>query len=688
MHRRALGRGISAAGWPGGFTFPSGGMPRFGGKVGQRTFLPYSRDGPNPLRSLRYEKALGMHGSISRRDFLNGAAIGAGVALAGAPVAAGSSTAAEFHGQTDQGFAAMHALRDGHFWTSVGAPVTTGEHYDLIVVGAGISGLAAAFLFRQQAGTAARILILENSEDFGGHANRNEFTASDGRRIVGYGGSESLQSPSFFSPAVSKLIADIGIDVGKFETWFDRRWAADRGLGPAVFLSREAFGTDGLFRTDGAPAEWVQRTPLDGKAKADLIRLFEGPADPFTGKTRAEKLALLSDTTYEAFLLNILGMHPQVAAYFQDTTKAYFGGGADAVSCLDARAIGNPGFKALDLGDDVWPTLSPSGRLSQKNRDPYIHHFPDGNASLARALIRSLIPEALPGRSIEDLILAQADYSRLDHPENQTRVRLKSPCVRIRHGRDAVEVCYLHDGKLLKTSADRAILACWHRVIPLIADEISAEQREVLNDQQRIPLVYANVLLRSWEPLAKLGVAHFTAPAGWWEGCRIDYPVSIGSYRFASSPSEPILLHLAKTVLGGKGPSAREQIQAGRHNLTAITFQEMEFQIRDLLLRALGQGGFDPARDIEAIAVNRWSHGYSYEYMRPWDAYWPTGPLPIERSRQGWGRIAIANSDAGAYAYANSAIDQAARAVHELLGAPAPAYARFPGPPLDKIGLE
>ncbi len=514
-----------------------------------------------------------MHGSISRRDFLNGAAMGAGMAFAGGSVAAGGSGTVGFHGQTDQGFAAMHALRDGRFWTNVGAPEETSEHYDLIVVGAGISGLAAAFLFRQQAGARSRILILENSGDFGGHASRNEFIASNGRRIVGYGGSESLQSPSFFSPAVSKLVDDIGIDVSKFETWFDRRWAADRGLGPAVFLTRETFGSDGLFRTDGAPADWVWRTPLDDTAKADLIRLFEGPADPFTGKTRAEKLALLSDTTYEAFLLNILGMHPQVAAYFQDTTKAYFGAGADAVSCLDARAIGNPGFDALDLGDGIWATLSPSGRLNQKNPDPYIHHFPDGNASVARALIRSLIPEALPGRSIEHLILAQVDYSRLDHSQNQIRVRLNSPCVRIRHARDAVEVCYLHDGKLLKTSADRAILSCWHRVIPLIADEISAEQRAALNDQQRIPLIYANVLLRSWEPLIKLGVGHFAVPGGWWEGCRIDYPVSIGSYRFARSPSEPILLHLAKTVLEGKGRSEREQIQAGRQKLTAITFE-------------------------------------------------------------------------------------------------------------------
>lgn len=633
---------------------------------------------------------------ISRRDFLNGAAIGIGAALAGFPLQAGAaSTQGKFQGQTDRGFSVMHALRDGDFWKNAGTPEATGEHYDLIVVGAGISGLAAAFLFRQQAGPDARILILDNSEDFGGHARRNEFTAANGRRIIGYGGSESFQSPSFFSPAAARLIADAGIDLGKFETWFDQRWDEDRGLHEAAFFTSEKFGADAMVPNGEKASLWVPRTPLGPKAKSDLIALYEAPSDPFKGKTRAEKQAILADTPYEAFLLKILGLHPEVAAYFADSTKAYFGAGIDVVGCLDARSIGNPGFDAMDLGDAVYPALSPSGRLNQKGSDPYIHHFPDGNASLARALVRALIPEALPGSAIEDLLLAEADYTRLDQPSNRIRIRLNAPCVRIghvdeKHAGKGVEACYVAEGKLRKVTADRAILACWHRVIPLITGELSKAQTLALNDQHKVPLVYANVLLRSWESLAKLGLSRFTVPGGWWEECRIDYPVSIGGYRFADRPEEPVLLHLVKTVLGEKGQSPREQSRTGRHALTVLGFQEMEFQIRSLLARALGPGGFDPARDIEAITINRWSHGYSYEYMRPADPYWPAGKLPIETSRRGWGRIAIANADAGAYAYANSAIDQAARAVRELLGTPrgAPAYATFPGPPRGKIGLK
>jgi spermidine dehydrogenase len=642
------------------------------------------------MRPTGRDSALGMQRAISRRDFLNGVAIGAGMAVADFPLPAGGYPAGGFRGQTDQNFAIMHALRDGRFWSSAGPPEAVGEHYDLIVIGAGVSGLASAFLYRQQAEPGARILVLENSGIFGGHAVRNEFTASNGRRLIGYGGSKSLQTPSFFSPAVSKFMGDVGIDVRKFDKWYDRRWAADRGLGPAVFLSHETFGADGLFRTDGKADEWITRMPLDEKAKSDLIKLLSSPVDPFRGKSRAEKFALLSQTTYEAFLLEILGLHPQAAAYLADSTKSYFGVGAEAVTCLDARATGAPGFDAMDLGDAVHPTLSPSGRLLQRNPDPYIHHFPDGNASLARAILRRLLPGALPGESIEDLLLAEVDYSRLDRDGSPVRMRLNAPCVRVQHARDAVEVCYVNNGKLFKASAGHVILACWHRVIPLLTDELAKEQTDALSDQQKVPLIYANVLLRSWEAFAKLGVVGFRAPGAWWEGCWIDEPVSIGNYRFADKPGDPVLLHLGKVVIGDKGESAREQARVGRHILAGLAFAEAEFHIRDLLARAMGSGGLDPARDIEAITINRWSHGYSYEYMRPWDAYWPDGPLPVTTARRGWGSIAIANSDSGAYAYAHSAIDQAVRAVRELLGAPesAPAYARFPGPPPEKIGLE
>jgi spermidine dehydrogenase len=198
------------------------------------------------------------------------------------------------------------------------------------------------------------------------------------------------------------------------------------------------------------------------------------------------------------------------------------------------------------------------------------------------------------------------------------------------------------------------------------------------------------VQLRNWEALAKLGIRSFECPSGFWHGASIDFPVSMGDYKFAEKPSDPVILHLSKVPLTGEpGMSTRDQCAAGRQSLVTMTFEDMEREIRDMLARALGGAGFDPARDIEGITCNRWSHGYAYEYMRPWDQFWPAGELPIVKARKAWGRIAIANSDAGAYAYAHSAMDQAARAVRDLLGhdESLPAFADFPGPPRDRLGL-
>lgn len=648
------------------------------------------------------DRDLGMGRPISRRDFLDGVALTVGAAALGGPLSRSAFAAGPavyppkltgLRGHHEGSYNVMHSVRDGTFWDKAGAPEATGEHYDLVVVGGGISGLAAAVQYRKQAGAGARILVLENHDDFGGHAKRNEFTSAGGRMILGYGGSQSLQTPSYFSPAVNALLADIGVEPKRFEQYYDQGWAETRGLGRAVFFPKEVFGADALVKEADAAADWVPQSPLTDKAKQDLIALIDAPADYLPGLSRAEKLDRLSKTTYAQFLTELVKADPQLVAYFQGSTEAYFGAGIDAVTCVDAWANGNPGFDGMDLGDEVYPTMSPSGRLARTDPDEYIYHFPDGNAGVARALVRSLIPAAIPGSTMEDLVLAQADYGKLDVDGQPVRIRLSSTVVRVKHQGDpasakAVDVAYVQDGKLRTVQAGHVVLACWHRVIPFLTDELAAAQVEALRDQQKVPLIYTNVLIRNWSAFSKLGIEGFEAPGHFWSGAEIDFPVSMGGYNFADTPEDPVLLHLSKVPLQ-PGLSSREQSLSGRLQLTQLTFETMEREIRDLLGRALSGGGFDPARDIEAITANRWSHGYAYEYMRPWDAFWPDGPLPIVAARQPWGRIAIANADSGAYAYVHSAIDQATRAVRELLGTPdgAPAFADFPGPPRDKLGL-
>ena len=593
-------------------------------------------------------------------------------------------------GQHPGANAVAHALRDGTFWRDAGAVRDTQEAYDLVVVGGGISGLAAAVSYRQQAGAAARVLVLENHDDVGGHARRNEFLASSGQRLIGYGGSQSLQTPSYFSPAVHALLRSLQLDLSRFpREFFAADWAERRELGEGVFFDRESFGTDRLIQRTEHAADWVPRTPLTTQAQRDLIALIDAPRDYLPGLDRAAKRRRLAAMTYAQFLRELVGADDQLLAYFAHSTTGYFGVGIDATSALDAYANGNPGFAAMDLGAHADAAMSPSGRLALTDPDEYVYHFPDGNHGVARALVRELNFAALPARSMEDLVTTRLDYGRLDDTRAAARIRLNSTVVKVRQGsNDRVDVTYARGTQLESVRARHVVLACWHRVIPYLCDGLPASQVEALNDQRKVPLIYTNVLLRNWRAFAQLGIRGFSAPGHFWHGAELDFPVSMGDYRYAQAPTDPVLLHLsAIPTVPGKAP--REQWSQGRAHIGTLSFESLERSIRDLLARALDGGGFDPRRDIEAICVNRWAHGYAVEYMRPWDAYWPDGPLPCDLARRRFGNIAIANSDSGAYAYAHSAIDQAIRAVRELLGTPpnAPAITDFPGPPRDRLGL-
>lgn len=640
------------------------------------------------------DRVLGMDRPISRRDFMSGVALTIGATALGsvaphafaATPAGNPATLTGLRGHSETAMSVMHAVRDGTFWESAGAPAATGEHYDLVVVGGGISGLSAALLYRQQK-PDARILIIENNEEFGGHATRNEFTASNGKRIIGYGGSQSLQSPSFFSPLVNKVMADIGVEPARFEEYYDMDWWDRLGVpGDGAFFGAELFGKDALVVPDDDTA-WIAETPINDAAKADLVRITDAPEDYLAGMSREEKRAFLATITYATFLTDHAKCDPQVALTFPP--EEWLATTPDCYSALDAWAVGLPGFGGLDLGEAPDALNMASARLIAADPDEYIYHFPDGNAGVARALVRALIPGAVPGSTMDDLVTATVDYGAMDRPGNPVRLRLGSSVVKVAHDGDpasakTVTLTYVEEGALKTVTGSQVILACWHRVIPHITAELPAAQVDALNDMVKTPLVYANVQLRNFESFANLGIAGFSVVPGFWSGVWLDDPVSMGDYQCPQSPSEPVVLHVWSIPGTGDGTSARDQSTAARYALTTMTFEDMERSIRDLLQRALAGGGFEAARDIEAITVNRWSHGYALEYMWPWDQYWPKGALPIETARKGWGRIAIANSDSGAYAYAHSAIDQAGRAVNELIGG-IEGFATFPGPPRDLV---
>jgi spermidine dehydrogenase len=211
------------------------------------------------------------------------------------------------------------------------------------------------------------------------------------------------------------------------------------------------------------------------------------------------------------------------------------------------------------------------------------------------------------------------------------------------------------------------VLACWHGVIPYLCPDLPSRQKAALAYAVKVPLVYTNVVLRRWTTFQKLGIRAIVCPGLWHTSVRLDTPVSLGTYHAPRSPDEPIVLTLSKTPCQ-PGLDARAQHRAGRLELLSTPYATIEHNIRDELARMLGAGGFDPAVDILAMTVNRWPHGYAYQYNSLSDSFWRAGgEQPCVVARQRLGRIAIANADAAAYAYTDAAIDQAYRAVQEIL---------------------
>jgi spermidine dehydrogenase len=241
--------------------------------------------------------------------------------------------------------------------------------------------------------------------------------------------------------------------------------------------------------------------------------------------------------------------------------------------------------------------------------------------------------------------------------------------MRVRHqgGGERVEVTYLRDGRMASVMARSAVLACWHAAIPHLAPEISEPQRTALRFGVKVPLIYTNVFVRNWTAFEKLGVRRVLTPGFWHTSVSVDFPVGIGTYQYSQSPEEPVVLHLSKAACS-PGLPVRDQHRVGRAHLLDTSFETIERSIRTQLSRVLGPGGFDPAADILGITVNRWSHGYAYQYNSLFDDFWFDGrETPCEVARRPFGRVAIANADAGAYSYTDAAIDHGHRAAQEIL---------------------
>ena len=653
------------------------------------------------------DRELGINRPITRRDFLNGASLAVTGSLL-PPGLIASALAAEsatnesanhypplstgMRGSHPGSFEVAHQVRDDAHGAFQNIE-DTNERYDLVVVGGGISGLASAYFFRKRAGPKAKILILDNHDDFGGHAKRNEFQY-EGRTLVDLGGTEFIESPSGYPPEAAALLKELGIDVSLADTVFDHDLYRSLNLRGGIFFDRETFGVDRLVTGDrlvpepdwgygyqNLPSElatldcdrkhveaYVARTPLDERAKREIVQLFCEPPDYLPGQTPGEKTQSLGNVSYLDFLTDIVKVHPDVVKFFSTWQTSYQGIAIDSTVALHAEYSGLPGLRGMGLH----PRFKYAGRALRED-----FYFPDGNASIARSLVRALVPGVAPGKDMSDIVTAGFDYSHLDEASAPVRIRLSSTAINVRHVGDPtssneVAITYVSSGQARRVRAGSCILACYNALIPHLCPELPRPQKEALGHAIRTPLVSTSVLIRNWRSFHTLGLKSAYCPGMYHSGIRLTYPVSIGSYRCPRWPDEPMPVHLYRLPIDQSLP-AYAQARAGKYELLSTSFETFEREIRAQLGRVLSGGGFDPARDIAAITVNRWPHGYASPYdpestLHSWSTdSWPEDKRHWVKGRKRLGRIAIANSDAAATAMSEAAIAQAYRAVGELM---------------------
>lgn len=664
------------------------------------------------------DRALGLDRDISRRDFLNGVAMVAGsLAVPDAALAAGGDVARAagavatpdetypyppmrtgIRGLAPGSFTAAHHLRDTRK-ADLGGAEHTGETYDLVVVGGGLSGLAAAHFFHKCVGPGARVLIIDNNDDVGGHARRNEFHYG-GRTLVVNGGTYDIESPARYNQWAREVLDDIGVDLPRYvkANEANERLYASMGLRLGYFFDRETWGADRLVRQPQGSADWpvsfagdsqplftdalLRSMPLSEEAKRSLSQLQSAAQpDPLAGSSQTEKLLRLARMSFEDYLLKVVKLDERAYWFYRDYGRTVFGTGADVMPALFAWVMGAPGFQGLKLDPLPHGLLAdlPGGMHGRQRPGHGDVHFPDGNATLVRLLVRKLIPAAVPGTTQEDVGTARVDYARLDHPANSTRIRLNHTVLNVRHDGDpasASEVIVSYSpsasatGKLYDVRGRYCIMANWNMMIPYVVPELPKAQKEALAYNVKAPLVYTTVFLKNWKAFEKLGIQEVRSPTMYHSRVSLPEPVDLGELRHSSRPGDPIAISLTRYPVF-PGHSRKDQYRMGRAELLDTPFQTFERNIREQLARVLGPGGFDPRRDILGIMVNRWCHGYSYTYSSLYDpmdwVFTQTGERSCVTARRPFGRISVANSDAAASPHTDAAFLTAHWAVEQAL---------------------
>lgn len=596
---------------------------------------------------------------------MNGSAVALGAA-ATAPYLSADASDSDYYPPALTGLRGSHPGANTHAhklaWQSTPAPSfgrDTHEVYDLVIVGAGLSGLAAAYFYRLRFGPERKILILDNHDDFGGHAKRNEHTI-DGRRLISYGGSQTLVEPRSAGPVMQTLFRDVGINLTRFDTAFDQGFYARNGLGATTYFNAKHFGRDALVRhpfcnyynyLEGLPGAAISdeaavaQTPLDDRGKQQLLRVLKGGLHTLD-LSHNDLQHYVETTNYFDYLTQTLGVdHPQVLRMARHSGIDWSNAGTELLSIAEAKECGALGFAPVAIYDAS---------------NPYIHHFPDGNAGVARALVRHLIPGVTPGIDAESLVNTRFDYRQLDRADQPARIRLNSTVVDVHHKQgssDSLAVSYIHNDSVHRVEAQHVVMACYNVMIPHIVSDLPEIQAAALRQQMKSPLIYTSVGLRNWRAFKEQAIGLAMCPGNMHQTLFMDFPVSLGGYQYTQQPDDPCVIQMISCPYSEElGLPRSEQYKEARYRMLGRQFSDYETEIREHLSGLLSSQYFNFDRDVASITVNRWAHGYTV-----------SGPgKSVEIGRTPHGRITIANSDSAPAADAIAAMEMGHRAVGEL----------------------